>query len=375
MSQSALPKLNPLWLVSAVVILVVAALAVIVFPRRVAAGYFLGFISALQIALGAMGILLIHVLSGGAWEKWLETPSRSAVAVLPVFALLTIPLWFCMDVLFPWAGDSRQTVKFSAHQALWLQSIWQMVRIVIYFVIWLGIAAGLAVWVAGRPVRMSIGAAAVSLIAYILVSSLFAVDWIMSITPESTSSMIGFLVVSEQWVAALAVAALWMSCRGQGVEPGDAEKRARIDIGNLLLAAIMFHAYCLFMDYLIVWEANLPSEIGWYLSRARVFHGFVIVSIALLFVALPILLLLFRRIKSSARGLGSISTMVLLGHFLMVAWYIAPLFEQNTETPNNYWVWQLLEAAGFFGACGVIFYGLVCQFQRAKNAEKLIRNH
>ena len=70
-------------------------------------------------------------------------------------------------------------------------------------------------------------------------------------------------------------------------------KRARIDIANLLLAAVMFHGYCLFMDYLIVWGGKLAVGNRWYLARASVFHGFVVVPIAGLFVAMPILLLLF----------------------------------------------------------------------------------
>ena len=41
------------------------------------------------------------------------------------------------------------------------------------------------------------------------------------------------------------------------------------DLGNLLLAFVMFWAYVSFMQYLIIWSGNLPEENVWYLHRSQ----------------------------------------------------------------------------------------------------------
>ena len=39
------------------------------------------------------------------------------------------------------------------------------------------------------------------------------------------------------------------------------------DLGNLLLAFVIFWAYVSFSQFLIIWAGNLPREISWYLHR------------------------------------------------------------------------------------------------------------
>ena len=50
------------------------------------------------------------------------------------------------------------------------------------------------------------------------------------------------------------------------------------DLGKLLLAFVMLWAYFSFSQFLIIWSANLPEEIPWYLSRMR--GGWQVVGIA-----------------------------------------------------------------------------------------------
>ncbi|MCW8193785.1 hypothetical protein F6455_03165 [Proteobacteria bacterium 005FR1] len=359
-------------IVIAAVPAIIIAIFVIFSPQNVLRGYLLAWLGSLHIVLGSMLVLLIHALTGGAWGRWLTTPLRGAVATLPAFALLLIPLWFSMDAIFP----SVEGPQMEANQAIWLQPWFLITRSAIMFLIWLALAAGMSIWSFSRSVAVSAGLAALSIIAFVLSTSAFAVDWIMTLIIENSTTMIGFLVISDQLVAALAFAAIWLSLQHWRSPPTQAEinerRKARNDIGNMLLAAAMFHAYCLYMDFLIVWEANLPHEIAWYIDRSEPFGAALISTVAVLMIALPIFLLLFRRIKSSAKGLAAISAMVLLGHFLLIYWYLSPLLTRHSVMGEpGFWAWDGALAVLLFSAWAAAMTSLSRRIgEQTENANK-----
>ncbi len=338
------------------VFLIAAAVLVVIFPDAFIRGYIFAYLSCLNIALGAMATLLIWHLSGGHWGKQLAPALRAAVGTLPLLALMTLPLWLSLGTIFPWVDVDCKQLGVTAHQCLWLQPELQLLRSALSWVAWLGIAASMAVWSCRQPLNSSSRRAALGTIVFVLVTSMFAVDWFMTLIPRSSSTMIGFLIISEQLVAGLAFATLmtsvsqWRNPR-RDEQPDDERLKRNIDLGNLLLSAVMFHGYCLYMDYLIVWEANLPDEIIWYTERSEFFHGHLMWIIVLLYIALPTLLLLFRRIKCSAQGLAFVSTLLLIGHLIVIAWYLAPVLDSSGEP--DLWPWNWVMAAVFLSLWGM----------------------
>ena len=45
------------------------------------------------------------------------------------------------------------------------------------------------------------------------------------------------------------------------------------DLGKLLFAFVMLHAYLAFSQYLLTWSANLPEEIPWFIVRTTGWWG------------------------------------------------------------------------------------------------------
>ena len=304
--------------------LLAAAVLLVLYPTLLLRAWLFAWLVCLNVSLGALAILLIHSLTGGAWGNHLALPLRAAVGTLPAIALWMLPLWFVLPWIFPWANPA-QRIELTPNQALWLQPWLLMLRSTVYFAVWTGIAATLATWSARRPLRQSAGLAAPGAILFVLATTLFAVDWLMSLLPENRTSMIGFLFMSEQLVAGFALAALWISLCGLSAQFNYADPQTLNDCGNLLLAALMMHGYCLYMDYLIVWQTNLPGEIDWYLRRLQNSGSLLVWLFVCLCILLPIFLLLFRRVKRSAMGLGAVAAIVLLGHLCVVYWYLAPI--------------------------------------------------
>ena len=96
------------------------------------------------------------------------------------------------------------------------------------------------------------------------ISLFFAsVDWLMSLDPHWFSTIYGILMLGGQGLASMAFTLTVMvllrapsRCRGV-FRPNHLH-----DLGKLMLAFVMLWAYFQFSQFLIIWSANLPEEIG-----------------------------------------------------------------------------------------------------------------
>jgi hypothetical protein len=108
------------------------------------------------------------------------------------------------------------------------------------------------------------------------------------------------------------------------------------DLSKLMLAFVMLWAYFAVSQLLIIWSANLPEEIPFYLERL---HGaWAPVSIALLLgqFTLPFLLLLSRSFKRSPTAASRIAIFILVMRVVDIAWTIGPVF--RTEGSGLHWL-------------------------------------
>jgi hypothetical protein len=91
----------------------------------------------------------------------------------------------------------------------------------------------------------------------------------------------------------------------------------------------MFWTYVSFSQFLIIWYANIPEEVVWYLRRFA--HGWqwVAIAIALFHFVLPFAVLLVSGIKRQARSLSSVAQWILAMRWLDTVWQIQPAFERE----------------------------------------------
>src|SRR5690606_35799119 len=132
-----------------------------------------------------------------------------------------------------------------------------------------------------------------------------SVDWIMSLEPEWFSTIYGLLFLVCGGLSALAIIVL--ATRRLSAEKPLVDlllPKHFHDWGNLILAFVLLWAYMAFSQFLIIWSANLPEEVSWYVYRTT--HGWQILAIALVIFhfALPFLILLNRRSKRAASNLA-----------------------------------------------------------------------
>lgn len=300
--------------------------------------YLLAFLFWLEIGLGCLGFVLLHHLVGGRWSALIRRIMETGTKTLPLMALLFLPLLLGLNVLYPWLDADHV-----AHSALlqqktaYLNLPFFLARAVIYFGVWLTLAALLNRWsvaqdattdrteqatLAARMGRLS----AVGMVLYMLTATFAAYDWMMSLEPEWFSSIYGLLFIAGQALAALALAIIGLRLlAGQNGTAEDWTNQFN-DLGNFLLGFVMIWAYFAFSQFLIIWSADIPEEALWYYNRSQ--GGWLEVGIFLiaLHFVLPFFVLLARQVKRRARLLTAVAGLIFVVRIVDLFWLIVPAF-------------------------------------------------
>ena len=122
---------------------------------------------------------------------------------------------------------------------------------------------------------------------------------------------------------------------------------------------MMIWAYFSFSQFLIIWSANLPEEIPWYLERMS--HGWEWVSIGLLVgqFFVPFFFLLSRDLKRNAGRVALVAAFVLVMRYVDFFWNLGPAMQR--ESPMVHWM-DLAALA----ALGGVWIGLFAWRSRAR---------
>lgn len=295
-------------------------------PQIFFTAWLAGFYFWLAMPLGALALLLVWDLTGGAWELVGRRPLTAMVATMPLFVLLFLPVIGGMTALYSW---SRPEAASILHNRWYLNPEFFFIRAAAYFAVW----NGFALWRLLRPVSVggvpAPGLQWVSAIGLMLMGysvSFAGIDWIMSTEPDWFSSIYGMVVGSSQFIASLSFALLLIILDvPRGAAPESVAK-ALSSLATILLAVVVFWAYTSFCQWLIIWEENLRKEIGWYLERWRGAWASVVYTLAGTHFALPFAALVWTPAKRNRRLVGAVCLMLLVADLVHVWWLLLPPF-------------------------------------------------
>ncbi|MCB0104896.1 MAG: hypothetical protein KDE53_03290 [Caldilineaceae bacterium] len=315
--------------------------------------YLLAFLFWLAMGLGCLGFVMLHHLAGGRWSALIRRIMETGAMTLPIMALLFLPLLFGLRTLYPWLNSEHVAASDLLQQkAAYLNLPFFLVRAVLYFGVWITLAALLNRWsvaednggqaqVALRMRRLS----AIGMLLYAITATFAAYDWMMSLEPEWFSSIYGLLFIAGQALAALALAIISLRYLGRANATTEAWTNQFNDLGNFLLGFVMIWAYFAFSQFLIIWSANIPEEALWYYHRSQ--GGWLQVGIFLiaLHFVLPFFLLLSRPLKRKAHLLTVLAVLILVARVIDLYWLIVPAF--HPEGLHLHWLdFVLLIAMG-----------------------------
>ncbi len=326
-------------------------------------GYLSGFVLWIGIPLGCAAILMIHLLTGGDWGWSLRRLLQAGSSTLPLFVLLFLPILFGLRVLYAWIhGDHFYSPGIMQLKVIYFNLPFFLVRSAVYFILWIMGVSFLRRWSMQEDrsptpaLRRSLKRlAAGGLVAYAFTVSFAFIDWVGSLEVHWYSSIYGMYILIDQGLSALAclLIVLILSARRVQSEPDPISTARLNDLGNLLLAFVMLHAYIAFSQWLIIWNGDLPQEISWYEHRIHHGWGAVIVVIFCLQFCVPFAGLIFQRVKRSFRRLLVLSVVIFAASLLHAFWLVLPAFAPGGSRPiwiagcavtgiGGLWLWLFL---------------------------------
>lgn len=362
------PQLDPLGRRAralAVVAVVVCAIGWLTNAEQFFRSYLFGYLFWIGVGLGCLGLLMIHNLTGGVWGLGIRRILEAGSRTLYYGIVLFIPIAFGITTLYAWSHAELVAADAILQQKqAYLNVPFFLTRSVLYFALWSALAYYLSRWSLDRDRTGDAGIggklqglAGGGLVALVLSITFASVDWAMSLNPHWFSTIYGILFAVGQVLSALAFVILLVAHVGEE-EPlaSVISKEAVHDLGKLLLAFVMLWAYISVSQLIIVWSANLPEEIPWYVQRFQGGWGIVGVLLVLFHFALPFLLLLSRELKRSARALAGVALGLFAVRFLELYWLIAPDLQGHGAAHGLHPHWLDLAAPVAIGAVWVALF-------------------
>lgn len=332
--------------------------------------YLFAFIYWSGFAIGGLGVLLMGHTVGGRWcataRRFLEAQMRT----LWVVALFVIILLFGLHYLYPWThietiqDEGSRNVLY--HKRGYLNIPFFLVRVVIYFAVW---------WFWGMRVRGMADRqdqtgdptlrermrafSAPGVLIFTLTATFAYIDWILSADAQFFSTVYGAMILIGDVLQCFALTILVMILTSRGDRFGGRVNAVILhDLGNLMFAFTIFWTYLTASQLIIVWPANLPQELVWYLERVHGFWKYFAVVIALSMFAIPFLALLSQARKRDPRRLIRVCIWLLAARIIDIYWIVIPTFRNH-----GFWLYWT-DFAAFFAVGGIWLYVFLGQLRQ-----------
>ncbi|HET6150493.1 MAG TPA: hypothetical protein VFH68_23340 [Polyangia bacterium] len=294
------------------------------------------------ISMASLLLLMIFHAFGAKWMVVLRRPLEAMATTVALFAVLFIPIILGMKHLYVWvdppADLGREALKVLAHKRPYLNQTFFIVRAAFYFLCFIVIAGRLFGWstrqdesgAVGLTRRQRLlGTGALPFMA--LVFTFAGFDWLMSLNPLWFSTIFGVYYFAGSFVSVFSLLAI-AAYRARGKNQfGDYVNVEHIhNVGKLMLSFTAFWGYIAFSQFMLIWIANLPEEIPFFMVRFK--PAWVPLGVILIFgqFFIPFGALLSRSLKRDARKLAGVALFILAVHYVDIYWLVVPTLSPDS---------------------------------------------
>jgi hypothetical protein len=373
-------------LVVGVVCLALVILGAIFEFRQAAFSYLMAFVFWHTLAFGALIHLMIQHAINASWAIVVRRIAEAAASTFPILLVLFLPLIAGIHDLYPWVEppltlpNEPERLARILHRRAYLNVTFFYLRAAAYFAIWIAISWLLQRWTlrqvalvraeegadAGEEARAArlekrralahwqrvLSSLGLPLMSFVITFA--AIDWVMSLEPEWFSTIFGVYYFTGAALAFVALLTLFsILLQRQGYLTGLVTTAHYHALGKLMLVFVVFWGYVAFVQLLLIWIADLPREVEWFVLRS---HGSWAIGAAFLIFGhfgVSFFALLSWRLKRRLWSLAAVSAWVVVMHFIDVYWLVVPALHREGVVPH----W--LDLAALFGIGGVVVaYGV-----------------
>jgi hypothetical protein len=187
------------------------------------------------------------------------------------------------------------------------------------------------------------------LVVFIVTESMMSWDWIMSVDPHWFSTLFGWYVFASLFVSGITMITmitLYLKSKGYLEEVNKSHIQ---DLAKYMFAFSVFWTYLWFSQFMLIWYANIPEEVTYFVTRIRDYNLPFFGMLVLNFV-FPILILMnadFKRLTWIVIGAGAV---ILFGHYIDFFNMIMP------ATVGDQWFIGISEISSVLFFSGIFIY-------------------
>jgi hypothetical protein len=332
-------------------------------PVRFHRSYMVAFAYVVATGLGAFFFVMVQYLTGSAWSVTMRRIMENIMITLPVCGILFLPVAFGLKDIYPWAMDRAMVLADPVlkQKASYLSENFFIFRAYIMFALW-------SIWIfaiyyqstkqdkerSARQMNVIARWSAPGLFLVVVVGSLAAFDWLMSLEPKWYSTIFGLYILAGGALTFMSfVTLICLGFRRAGILKNSITNEHYHDLGKWLFALTAFYTYMAFSQYLLIWYANLPEETIWY--RHRMEGSWLPVSLAMPFIRflIPFFTLLCRPAKRSLKMIAAIAIWSIIVEYVDLYWVVMPTYFKTG--PQISWM-DFATLAATVSVCALVFW-------------------
>lgn len=318
----------------------------------------------MMIALGVLAFYAIQYASQAGWSPVLYRVMEAITYYLLPGALIVLLIAIIGDKhIFIWMDP-----EVVAHDEIiqgkssWLNKPWFIVRALIFIGGWslyryfsrkFSLAqdndSG------NKYFKLNFRISAAFLVFFIYTESMMSWDWIMSVDPHWFSTLFGWYLLASMLVSGITVIALitiYLKSKGHLDVVNDSHLH---DLAKFMFGFSVFWTYLWFSQFMLIWYANIPEEVTYYITRIEdytiPFFGMIIMNFIF-----PFLVLINSDYKRIPWFIVMAGIVILIGHYVDVFNMIMP------ATVIDRWYFGLPEISALALFSGlfllIVFYSL-----------------
>ncbi|MDB5290195.1 MAG: hypothetical protein JWL69_1436 [Phycisphaerales bacterium] len=387
--------------------------------RRFLFSYLVALAYVMSLALGSLAFVLLQHVTRAGWSVGVRRIAENIASTIPAIGLLALPILLSVVIgngyLYRWAipesraipgayeaaarGEdevppkgpdlktvlaSKQVVEEEAVEPVapenpkdfkldaltlmkrdfglhWLNPWFFILRVVIYFAVW----SGIALWFRRQSIlqdktgdekitlRMQ-ARSAPALVALGLTLTFGAFDLFMSLDPHWYSTVFGAYYFAGCAVASYSFIMLIVYLlQRSGYLRESINIEHYHDLGKYMFAFTFFYGYIAFSQYMLLWYANLPETTQWMARHgASTAHvnsfSYLLVTILFCKILIPFAGILSRHVKRTRGLLAMWAMWILVFQFLDMYWIVMPELRGVGLSPRPMDLACLVGVAGVF---------------------------
>ncbi len=288
-----------------------------------------------MIALGVLAFYGIQRASQAGWSPMLFRVMEGITAyIVPggiiVFVILVLSVLH-FNHMFTWMdADVVAHDKLLQNKAGYLNPTFFLIRAAIFLGGWIGyreISRRLSIAQDNADdnsnFKKNFRWSAAFLVFYLISESIMSWDWIMSVDPHWFSTLFGWYLFASMIVSGITVIAMvtiYLKSKGYLPDVNDSHIH---DLAKFMFGFSIFWTYLWFSQFMLIWYANIPEEVTYFVTRIEDYNLPFFGMVALNFI-FPVLLLMNSDYKRVNWFVIMTGIVLLAGHYLDIFNMIMP---------------------------------------------------